>query len=499
MKNKYSLTLIITNLALYITGSFLIVALPESQLLIIGTFVAAFLATLGLIFVHRDDVKNFMNSSYGKKVASNIISYFLVFCILGLVNYIALKRPIVWDLGKRKLNSLTDQSRKVVDSLKSPIKFLIFAQKNQKVIIENLVKLYTNDSGLIDHEFIDPQLRPDLVAKYGITRAPSIVVLNGEKSAVVARMQELAITNGIIKSSRDKDPVVCFSNNPLFTDSSELGYTALLNITKQTSLSIRVVDLLKVPRVPADCNLFALISPRQDLLPENLEKIKFYVKEGGRFLLTTETMFNGDKIPSLRSYLRDQGLVVSNDLVIDQQSHVSGSQGAAPIVKSFDPYGINNPAMGQVFFPVAISVAKAAQDIEFIPLATTTEKSWSERTLGEITEGKVKFDEKDQIGPVAIGGALLESNRPKIIVIGNSSFLSNKFHKFQTNFNYFLNITHWAVGQDLLTSLQAAVFTENVLFIGATHKRVIFYFSIIIMPIIFLLTSVFFYRKRRMS
>jgi len=500
MKKMYNNLLIGIVSFAYICGTFLTIVLPDHPYVIIGIFILAVLGTVIWAILNREKINELMQTTYAKNISSNLIGFFLLFCIIGLVNYIAFKNPAVFDISKRRLNSLSDQTNKIVRNISTETELILFSNKANEQNIRNFLKLYANLNGSLKITYHDPEIRPDLVAAHGVTISPSVVIKNKQRSVIVTKMQELSVTNGLIKSMRDKDPEICFSYTPLMKETKEVGFTGLLHILKNSAFKMKVVDLLKVKEVPSSCQIFTILAPQTDFMESSFKKIEDYYTNGGVLLTAFNPMFNGDKVSKLRKLYRDNGLVVFNDLVIDKKNSIEGSMGSAPIVKSFDKRDINTNLQAQVFFPLSSSIGpKNSKNKDYIALATSSKTSWAEKTFDELVKGEIKFDMKDVLGPVDLAGAIITNDKPRLIALGNSSLISNKFYQFQSNFNFFVNIVHWSVGQDLLTSARAAVFKEIPLFIGVTHKRVILYFSIIALPLSLFLVALIQFRRRRMA
>lgn len=485
----------------YLLGSFLLITMPEYIILYSCTLGVGVIGTVILCFLHKKEVNDFMNSKYGKSITSNFVGFLLLFFILCLVNYLAFKNPKVWDLGKRNLNSLSEQTIKVVSSLDKEVEFIQFSNKANKENIRNLLRMYQTYNSQIKLTYIDPELRPDLVAKHKVTLSPSVIVKHGNKEVIVSHMQELKLTNGIIQVLRDKNPTLCFAYNTQFSDTQDNGLTGLLHILKSSAFDLKVVDLLQVDKVPSECQVFSIWGIQNDFLKKDLDKIKKYYNEGGVLFISLSPMFNGDRVKELRDFISKSGLKIENDIVIDPKNSINGSKGSAPFISRYDDLGINTKISGKVFFPLTSSIVKNSEveEMEFVSLASTSQESWAEKTILEIVTDDLKFDEKDIVGPVDVAAALIQDKKPRIIALGNSSLVTNKFYNIQTNFNYILNLFHWSVGEDLLTSVQAAVFEEKPVFIGITQKKVIFYFTVIASPLVFLLIAFMQYRRRRFA
>lgn len=486
----------------YICGTFLIIVLPEYPIVFISTFIVAIVGTIVTALLNREKINKMMKSTYGKNLSNNIIGFFLLFCIICLVNYIAFKNPLVFDLSKRKLNTLSEQTNKIVKTIEDKTEFILFSNKVDEQNIRSFLKLFSNINNKISISYYDPEIRPDLVAAHGVTISPSVVIKNSKRSVIVTKMQELALTNGVIKSMRENDPQICFSYTPLMEETKDTGYSGLLHILKNSAFNLKVVDLLKVKEIPSSCQVFTILAPQNDFMESSFKKIKTYYDGGGVITTAFFPQFNGDKLPKLRKFYADNGIAISNDIVIDTKNSIEGSMGSAPIVKKFDTKNINTNLQGQVFFPLSSSVSTTLsreEEVNYVSLATSSKSGWAEKSFQEMVQGEIKFDMKDVLGPIDLAGARLVEGKPRLIALGNASLISNKFYQFQANFNFFVNIMHWSVGQDLLTSTRAVVFKEIPLFIGTTHRRVILYFSIIALPLTLFLIALVQFRRRRMA
>ncbi|EQC47555.1 Gldg family protein [Bacteriovorax sp. Seq25_V] len=498
---KYNFQILVSIVGiLYLVGVFLVVTMPDNPILCLTPLLLAVIGTVVLCFMKKDEVIKLMKSTYGKNLASNIVGFFLFFVVLALVNYIAVKRAYVWDIGARKLNSLTEQTQKVIAEINDPVTFKIFSSKEYRDSIRALLDFYKNENQNFKIEYIDPEVRSDLVSKYRILRSPTVVIESPIKDhpILVTEIKELSITNGLISIQRKRDPLLCFAYMKGFEDTTDVGYTGFLHVLKESSFKLNIINLLAVSEIPRQCNVFSILSPMSDLMDSELEKVKKYYDQGGVLFVGFSPMLNGDKIGKLRSYIEELGLSISNDIVIDSKFSLNGSRGSAPIVRKFDDKNINTNISGQVFFPISSSVTlkDIEQEKNYVPLATSSNDSWAEKTILELVSEKLKFDERDVLGPIDMAAALLKNDKPRLIGLGNATLVANKFYQFQSNFTYVLNLYYWAAGEDQLTSVQAAALPEKPVFISDLQKQVILYFSVIILPLLLLCFAFIQYRRR---
>lgn len=487
----------------YLIACFLFLIIPEHAFLVGATFIIAFCLTLLSFYFHLDDIRNFVKSTFGKNLLSNFTSFFLIFCILGVLNFIVFKKAVVWDLSKRQLNTLSAQSEKVIDKVDEKVEMVVFSNKESKDAILSLLELYRNQNTSIVTSYFDPELRPDMIAQYGVTVSPSIVLVKGEKKVIVTTIQELGITNGLIRLERKVDPVICFNYNAKFQDSSDNGFTGLLHVLKQSAYKLNVVDLLKAKEIPTNCTIFAILEPINDFSDQNLEKLEKYYLANGRIFATFYPQFRGDSLPKLRKFFADKGVSVHNDMVIDPVNGLESSKGTAPIISRFDALKINDQFSERVFFPLVSSISpsieKESGETMYHSLASSSPSSWGESKLVSVIAGDFKQDSADVEGPLDMASAVTKADTPSMIVIGNTAFISNKFFSYQSNFKFVSNLFHWLSGQGQLATLNSVVFKEIPLLVSDIEKKIIFYVSIVILPLAYLVIALVLYQRRKFA
>ncbi len=488
----------------YLIACFLFLIIPEHMFLVGTMFIIALLFTVLSFYFNLQSIKDFTKSTFGKNLLSNFTSFFLLFCILGVLNFILFKKPAVWDLSKRQLNTLSALTEKTVKNIDDKVEMIVFSNQANKDAILSLLELYKNINPQIVTSYYDPELRPDMIAQYGVTVSPSIVLSridqnNERKNVIVSKILELGITNGLIRLERKEDPVICFNYNAKFQDSSDNGFTGLLHVLKQSAYKLNVVDLLKASEIPVSCSAFAIIEPINDFAPEQISKLKNYYSNGGRIFASFYPNFKGEGLNNLKAFFKEQGLVIHNNVVIDPVNGLESSKGTAPIISRFDKLGINEGFQERVFFPLTNTISPVADSDSYHALASTTPESWGEANLISIIADEIKKDSNDIEGPLDMAAALTRDGAPAIVVIGNSSFISNKFFSYQSNFKYTSNLFHWVTGQGQLTSLNSVVFKEIPILISDIEKKGIFYFSLVILPLIYLVIALVLFQRRKFS
>jgi ABC-type uncharacterized transport system involved in gliding motility auxiliary subunit len=484
------------------------ISMPEEWMLNSLTTIACLMITVGVILFNREYFKTFYTSRYFKSLVNALISCFLLFVVLGFSNFLSYKNAFYWDITSQKRNSLTQQSLGVLNSLDKELKILCFSAKSHIPVIRRLLDLYRFSHSKISYEFIDAELRPDLVKKHGITRIPALALMYAGKKELVGQFNELALTNGIIKVSKERDSTIYYlaGHGELNLVSSENdGGMALHEFLKNQSFQIQLLELVEKDRVPKDAGALIIWGPRSGLFPGELEKIRSYLKNGGKVLLALDPNPNEKEPHELRKLLREFGIGLGNNFVIDRIKHIKGSNGTVPIIHKFNPiHDASKMAKSPVFLPLASSLEidqehEKGSNSTIIAQSSAYPAAWAENSMAEFLDSKMVFKSgEDEKGPNGLA-LVYEKEQSRMAVVGNSTFVINSYRKFPNNYMFFSNLLSWVVGEDRLISFDSPQVEDKPLFISGNQKGVIFYFSVIFAPLVLFLVAFVLYKRRARS
>jgi ABC-type uncharacterized transport system involved in gliding motility auxiliary subunit len=456
----------------------------------------------------------------------------LVLAILVLLNYFLARHHYRIDFTESKLHSLSDQSIKVVKSLKQDVLVKGFFREGNmsRARMENLLGIYAYHSKKIKYEFIDPDKNPGLVKRYGISQDGTSIFESGDKENRITSSSEEDVTNAIIKISREKKKVIYFlegHGEGSIEVSEENGNSMAKDELQKLGYEVKKLTLALSETFPQDCSLLVIPGPKKDLLPNELETIKNFLDKGGRVFF----MVDPETAPGLIPYLNAYGVKLENDVVVDTVSRLFGGDYFMPVITEYETHEITNNFRYATFFPYARSVDVADQKPEgvtIVDLAKTSPNSWSERQLDQKT---VTFDkDKDKQGPISL--AIVATIKPKeekkespenkeekkegeqkkpeekpetpetkpegrLAVFGDSDFVSNRYYNLSGNGNLFLNTTNWLTEEADLISIQPKTSAPRTIQLTPSQGRLIFFISVIILPLVILVLGISVWARRR--
>lgn len=519
----------------YIGLGLIFLALVSSRIWPYRKTVSLFLALAGVIALAVYIVLNLsvLKKSFKRKsfiYSSNLLLIVvLVLAILVLINYFFARHHHRFDFTESKLHSLSDQSVKVLKNLENDIYVRSFFREGNfnRSKMESLLQIYVYHSKKIKFEFIDPDKNPGLVKRYEISQDGTTIFESGDKENRVTGTTEEDITNAIIKISRAKKKVIYFLEGHgelSIEESGEGGYSMAKEELEKLGYEVKKLTLALSENFPSDCSLLAIPGADKDLLPNELETIDGFLRKGGRVLF----MVDPETAPGLTPFLGTFGVKLEDDLVVDTVSRLYGGDYFMPVVSEYEYHEITKNFRYATFFPYARSVDIFEEKPEGITtslLAKTSSNSWSERHLGE---KQVAFDkDKDKQGPIPLAAVATLKAKEKIeepdegeeteedkvdkteeetspgetegrlAVFGDSDFASNRYYNLSGNGNFFLNTVNWLTEEADLISIHLKTSSPRTIQLTPSQGRIIFFTSVIILPLIILITGVSVWIRRR--
>jgi ABC-type uncharacterized transport system involved in gliding motility auxiliary subunit len=470
----------------------------------------------------------------------------LVIGILVLINYIFSKYHHRFDFTEAKVHSLSDQSVTVLKNLENEIRIKSFFLEGnyQRNTLQYLMDNYTYHTSKIKHEFIDPDKNPGLVKRYEVTEDGTTIFESGDKDSRITSTSEEDITNAIIKISREKKKTIYFlegHGEGSIEDLEDNGYSQTKAELEKLAYEVKILSLALPDTFPHDVDLLIIPGPEKDLFPDEIETIRNYLHKGGRVFF----MVDPQTAPGLSEFLAEFGIQLEDDVIVDTVSRLMGGDYFMPVVSEYEDHDITSKFRYATFFPFARSVDTTEEKPEGINttvLARTSQNSWSERQL---EEQQVTFDEeKDKAGPIPLAVVATieynedetdkkeaeiteieearseeggeeeekpveetesasedEAEKPKsagrLAVFGDSEFVSNRYYYTSGNGNLFLNTAAWLTEEADLISIQPKTASPKTIQLTPSQGRMIFFVSLIILPLAVLVTGITIWARRR--
>ena len=430
------------------------------------------------------------------------------------------------DITANKLFSVGEQTTKVLKDLKKDVEFIVlldekdFSSSMLKEIFKqyelksnNKVKLRFVDLDK-DPQFVKRELDPDSIT--GIAKG-DMVVKCGKKVRLINNSElqdtqydqqtgqtysnglliEQTFTGAIQNVTSDVTPMVYF-----LTGHGELSPDSDLSTLKGT-LDInnyQVKSLSLTEAVPADASAIVIANPSTDLLGAETALLNDWLKnKGGDLIVLASANPSASEMPNLASVLETYNLKLNNDLVLEgsQQNYLDKQNYVIPRVAANE---ITTKLDSQ-------SVMLLLPDSRTVEILNNT-KDWLTsfpifQTSDQAARMDVASGYKEAIpGSFLMGAATTSKGGPsvsKVVVIGNSSFITND-GMAQTTDNgkrYILTMVNWM--QDKTDEIIIPAKNNSVPLLKMTEQSTFIVFLVLtaILPLIIIGLGVFVWMRRR--
>ena len=500
---------------------------PEYQQYYNGLAIAGLVCTLLYILSQwREIGQSFSGrqARYGSLAAASVL---VVLGILVAINYLSTKYNKRWDLTAARQFSLSDQSKKVLQDLKEPVRIRVFARSQEFERFRDRLDEYTYQSKQVSVEYIDPEKRPGLAQQYGVTQLGTIVFDYAGRNEKVTSDSEQELTNGLIKVIQGRQPKVYFTQGHGEKDTTSAdrsGYNGIGSSLTSGNFVVEKLVLAQVTEVPADADVVVIAGPRTDFLGPEIDLLKTYLARGGKLFVMLDPVLKPDtpQPAQLQALLKDWGIETPNDIVLDVSGmgRLIGTDESVPVAASYPPHSITEEFNLLTAYPLARSISPVeggANGRNPQKLIETGPRSWAETDIKSLSGGQpAKPDGADKNGPVSLGVAVSgpatnapvpkeppkpgETPKPveaRIVAIGDSDFASNAALGVQGNRDLFLNAVNWLAQQENLISIRPKDPQDRRITLTADQERRIFYLTVLIVPGLILLAGVQTWWRRR--
>jgi len=520
MMKKYANLFGLTGLAVVFAG--LVVYSINSRITTVSTILLALgvLLLIANVVLRFQEVKAGLSSRSAKFGSNAILTVVFILGILIVLNILLSRFSYRVDTTASKMYSLSEQTRKVLKNLDKDVSVYGFFKSGEEGRAQEFMTEYAHYSQRFKSEFIDPDKKPGMAKKYNVKSYGTLIFECEDKQEKINEVTEEALTNALIKVTREGVKKIYFSTGhgeKDYENSEQEGLSKAKDAIAELNYQYDKIFLVQEPdSIPADCALLVIAGPQTDLLQPERAKIDDYLKRGGKLLL----MLEPESPQSYSDLLKDWGIVAGNDLIVELSpiGQLFGAGPIMPIVNSYTNHVISEGFNGMMtLYAQARSVAKSEDTpvgVTVTEIAKTSSSSWGETSpLG--ADGRVGFDpDADNKGPLSVFTvAEKDAENPsksddkyglgsgdikaRLAVFGDSDFATNAYFNFQANGNLFLNTLNWLAMEEDLISIRPRDPEDRRLSLTAKQSKMMLWLGVILMPVLIFSFGIYVYRRRK--
>ena len=433
----------------------------------------------------------------------------LLTAVVAVVLYVvALQFPATADLTTNKRYSLAPQTLRILGDLPDHleaadtpaeyVEVLAFYQRLDPAydVTEALLKACTQHARSFRYRMLDPETELELVRQYGVKVARTMVVTAGERSTLVLQPDESGLINAVYRmaSGRRSQVYHVLGHGEHLPDSDAIsGYGGFSRLLREQGYDLRDLQLPLYERVPDDADVLIIAGPRTEPSPAELAALEDFLAGGGALL----ALFDPPTPQAWVDWMIRWRVLLTGDLIIPAQRPSTEFGVQARTVVIGDTYGsheVSSPLMGVVtVFPLAQAIAATGEPDSVVAGAVilrTDALVWAETDPDQRFSGPTRFDQgQDRVGPLDFGMVLeltlngTENPRGRMVVVGNSEFLTNANFNLGGNRDLGLNALGWLAREEGLIELRGRDPLSQPLLLSPAARKTLGWGSVLGWPL----------------
>jgi ABC-type uncharacterized transport system involved in gliding motility auxiliary subunit len=450
-----------------------------------------------------------------------IIFLLLFLSSIGMLAWISNHYTYQFDLTANKRHSLSGNSIDLLQLLDRPVTVHAYTTDDvtQKAVTE-IIARYQRIKSDFEVRLLNPDIDLAEAQQDGIVMNKPfafVIYYNGQMEHI-ASLSEQAISNALLRLNRRDNLQVTFLSGHGERDIEATDSRAYATLKLQLSdmgFNLQTVNLLENP-LPENTRLLVIAAPSHPYLEGELAIINRFLDDGGNLLWLIDPDNEADsrtghatsdfaspetappvKIHGLEKLAVSLGLQFHDGVVIDNNPDLRQTlniqhPAIIPVTEYF-PHIISNTIRYNTLFPLARGISplsnnEKVNDWQAAALFKSAGKSWTE--AGGISEQMTyNSGSGDIAGPITIAVALtrnaardaegdetvrnMDRSQQRVVVVGDSDFLSDTYIGAGANLNLGLNIFNWLIGDDDLISVETGPSPDTKLELDDTELAMI--------------------------
>ena len=488
----------------------------------------------GLAASWRQVVALVSSTRFQKGTASTLFTVAVV-GILVLINVLGARFHHRADMTRAGEFTLSEQTRDVLDLLDRDIQVTAFfaADSAMRGDVSVLLREYEIHSRHIRVEYVDPERNPSKAKEYGITRSGTIVMETGGRRHDVTPLSlyqigqsaeeiqfrgEQALTRGIMELTMQVGANIYFltgHGGPSIYERIQ----GLRSYLTGEGYNVGEINLAREGALPEDADLIILPGPRRDLDALEKQLLQEFLEEEGRLMVMLASVAQASPQPNLKALLESVGIGVNDDVVVDPtRSYFMDPTSPVP---RYEDHPITRRLIDEqlaVVFPYARSLEILESEFNgwnVRRILASSRDAWGRLNweegidredgdlegplnLGTIVYRQLDEEEKEERAQDPLMGLLEDRHeRGLVVVLGNMDFATDDLLGFQGNLDFFMGSVDWLLGEKQLISIRPKMPAFTRVFLTGQDVRMIFYGTVVALPLVVLVAGGFIWFRRR--
>ncbi len=421
------------------------------------------------------------------------------------------------DTTQQQRNSLSSSTVELLQRIHGPVTVKAFvadidSSKNVNTklpaarvrkIIKRFIDKFKRHKKDITLELIDHSQDMKTATQYGVVTSQAVIIEYNGQSKALKRLDQFSFIYTLLQLQKKKQTWIVFMEGHGERTPHQKGNVSLADLgdwLKLRNNNVQALNIEKHSVIPKNTQVLVIASPKKPYSLKALGLIIRYVNRGGN-LLWLHDPHNKSSLELLANKL---GIKILPGLIITYNHKQKKTM--ALILNMFPSDKLTKRLNGHLaLFPQVSAIIPADNSRFKIKTILVSQKnSWNETTINnKTTKNSLKFDEgtADKKGPLSFGLKLTRTlaaskTEQRIIVIGDSDFLSNGFIGRGANRSLAMNIFSWLSQHDELIDVDRPKVSDHLLHFSSWTALLLFILLAIIFPMTLITFAVVNYRRR---
>jgi enamine deaminase RidA (YjgF/YER057c/UK114 family) len=468
-----------------------------------------------------------------------VLSAMAFLAIIGMLNYLAHRHDQRFYLSNSASQKLSPLTLRALGDLTNTVKIVCFFDRREPLFgaVSSLLKEYEARSSRIELEFVDYRMPGRAEA----VRAQYRLAADGDTGRVIfdsgGKVRTVLSTELSEYGMTEKQEIrrTGFRGEQMFTtallnvtqnapvnayflqghgehalDTDEQGYSRFATMLENNNIKVRALaPLVGATMVPEDCGLLIIGGPSRRFEQEEVVNIDRYLSRGGRLLVLLSISANARVAPvGIEALLMRWNIQAGFDWVQDHGQGqagdinivLTGNYGSHPIVRALLRSRI------KLIVPRSVSIragqGSSADAPKLTELLFTSPKGQLSVALDAAGTAEVR-----QTGsiPLAVAGEKggiqgvgADSGSSRVVVVGESMFVSNGLIGHAANSDFANQIVNWLVNRDtLLTEIGPSPLSEYQILLTEEQMSQVRWLFLAAIPGLAVIAGFFVWLRRR--
>ncbi len=383
----------------------------------------------------------------------------LVAGILACVVLIAQRHPLRLDFTPERRFTLSAHTKEVLARLQEDVTITAFYSSQDvgmRQDLSDLLALYADASHRVTTRLLDLDRSPGAAQQLGVRTYNTAVVSAGDRHERVDLVVEELVTSAILRTA-GMPPVLTWmvtghgECNPR-DDEGRGGLGQGVHALEADGFDVRFAG--GAATVPEGTGLVVLAGPTRDVTDAEIDALTSFARKGGSLLVLVDP----PTPRSLMTLLARFGIEPGNDVVVDEQGRLLGTDGLSARIAFLNDQLVPQAPEANAILPIAQSLRLIdVEGVEADYLGVTAEATWADVDRRALSGGALQFrPDRDRHGPLPVAALARVHGSGgrdgRVVVVGDTDFATNLHIGVLGNRDLLVAVAELAVRPDAYTA-----------------------------------------------